>query len=146
MEAQGLALIASNGTAFDHRNSLQEFANGLNNNLAGLDRICEEFRTRDTSAGSLLTNGIGPFVELCRRRDTLAGQTEQLAGRIDAVPAERERLAGCPARTRERGAGGDVAQWLAAIRANRLDTDNGESDSVANVDGRSRRATRVSPD
>ena len=117
MEAQGLALIDTDGTAFDHRNSMQEFANGLRNRLADLDQILEEFRTRDTSAGSLLTNGIGPFTGLCRRRLALAERTDALAGRIAASPVESTRLAGCPARTRERGAGGTVEQWLEAIRA-----------------------------
>jgi hypothetical protein len=117
MEAQGLALVGSHGRAFNHGASMQQFAGGLNNNLAGLDHILEGFRTRDTSAGSLLTNGVGPFLALCRRRSALAGQTDALIQRIAASPADRARLAGCPARTRERGAGGTVQQWLQAIRA-----------------------------
>jgi hypothetical protein len=116
MEAQGLALIGSHGRAFNHGASMQQFANGLNNNLAALDQILEGFRTRDNAAGSLLTNAVGPFLAHCRRRLTLAGQTDQLIQRIAASPADRARLAGCPARTRERGAGGTVAQWLESIR------------------------------
>jgi hypothetical protein len=117
MEAQGLALIDTDGTPFDHRNSLEEFANGLRNRLADLDQILEEFRTRDTMASSLFTNAIGPFTGLCRRRLALAERTDEVADHIAVSPIERGRLAGCPARTRARGAGGTVEQWLESIRA-----------------------------
>jgi hypothetical protein len=115
MEAQGLALIGSHGRAFNHGASMQQFANGLNRYLTDLDQILEGFRTRDNTGGSLLTNAVGPFLGLCRRRLALARQTEQLIGRIAASPADRARLARCPARTRERGAGGTVQQWLQSL-------------------------------
>lgn len=118
LEAQGLELIGSNGAVFNHRMSMQEFSNGLANNLAGIGRILEAVRTRDAERGSLLTNGVGPFVGLCQSRHELAQRTEQLVLRIAASPTDCNRLGGCPAGPRRRGSGGTVAQYLASLMAN----------------------------
>jgi hypothetical protein len=117
LEAQGMALIAADGGAFDHGASMEQLANGLNRHLNALELILERFRTRDISAGTLLTNAVGPFLALCNRRRELVQQTQWLIVRIHLSAVDRTRLAGCPARTRERGAGGTVTQWLGGIIA-----------------------------
>lgn len=117
MEAQGLALVGPHGRVFNHRASMQGFANGLNNNLERVDHIIEVVRTHNAVAGSLLTSGVGPFLGLCRRRFDLAQRTDNLIQAIAAVPAEAGRLGGAPVAPRGRRAGDTLAQYLQSLLA-----------------------------
>lgn len=117
LEAQGLALVGADGAAFDHRANMLGFSNGLANQLRRIDFVLQAVQTAELQAGTLLASGVGPLIGLARGRHELAQQTELLAARLAADPADSGRLAGAPTQPRGRGAGGTVAGQLAALRA-----------------------------
>ena len=109
-EAQGARIIANDGRAVNHLNSLRQAVEGVANRVGPLTRVFDQLKRADPRAAAALQEQLRPVLDSARQAVASAQQTEQLAQEFRLIAPNR--LAGVLAAA-ERSQAGLVSSQLA---------------------------------